>query len=325
MMTMLFLIIPFLITFVVLILLLNTRLGNFALDHPNQRSLHVSAIPRTGGIALMSGVIASWILIGGNTYWLLLIIGLITLSILDDVKNLPVRLRFFIQTIVAISYIVLFLLDQPLWLLFLLVITMVWMTNLYNFMDGSDGLAGGMALFGFGAYALIAYTAGDEKLTLLAGSIASASLAFLIFNFNPAKIFMGDGGSIPLGFLAISMGLYGWRHNIWPIWIPLVIFSPFIVDATITLFKRTLKRERIFHAHRSHYYQRLIQMGWGHKKTAIFEYILMIILGFIAMLMIEMTFFYQIMSLSIICLTYCYLMILIDTSWNKSIKNNLQH
>lgn len=135
---MFFLIIPFLITLVILVLLLNTRLGYFVLDHPNHRSLHVNAIPRTGGIAVMGGVMASWALIGGDMYWISLVIGLITLSIIDDIKNLPIKLRFFIQVFVAVSYVSLFLTDLPLWLSILLVISIVWVTNLYNFMDGSD-------------------------------------------------------------------------------------------------------------------------------------------------------------------------------------------
>jgi UDP-N-acetylmuramyl pentapeptide phosphotransferase/UDP-N-acetylglucosamine-1-phosphate transferase len=143
-------------------------------------------------------------------------------------------------------------------------------------MDGSDGLAGGMAVIGFGTYGLAAWLGGNLELELLAWSIAAAAAGFLIFNFPPAKIFMGDVGSIPLGFLAGALGVAGWLQGLWPLWFPLIVFAPFIVDASVTLLRRALRRERIWQAHREHYYQRLILSGWSHRKTAIWEYALML-------------------------------------------------
>jgi UDP-N-acetylmuramyl pentapeptide phosphotransferase/UDP-N-acetylglucosamine-1-phosphate transferase len=161
-------------------------------------------------------------------------------------------------------------------LLVVLLLAIAWLTNLYNFMDGSDGLAGGMAVVGFGTYGLAAWLGGNLELELLAWSIAAAAAGFLIFNFPPAKIFMGDVGSIPLGFLAGALGVAGWLQGLWPLWFPLIVFAPFIVDASVTLLRRALRRERIWQAHREHYYQRLILSGWSHRKTAIWEYALML-------------------------------------------------
>ena len=90
---------------------------------------------------------------------------------------------------------------------------------------------------------------------------------------------MGDAGSIPLGFLAAAMGIWGWQQAHWPGWFPLLVFSPFIVDASVTLIKRTLKREKIQTAHREHYYQRLVRIGWGHRNTAVLGYVLMFAAG----------------------------------------------
>ncbi len=98
---------------------------------------------------------------------------------------------------------------------------------------------------------------------------------------------MGDAGSVPLGFLAGSMGLYGWQRGLWPAWFPVMVFSPFIADATVTLFKRLLCGEKVWQAHKSHYYQRLVQMGWGHGKTAIAEYMLMVAVGGSAVLLLN--------------------------------------
>lgn len=104
-------------------------------------------------------------------------------------------------------------------------------------------------------------------------------MAFLYYNFHPAKVFMGDAGSIPLGFLAAAFGVLGWQLGYWTIWFPVLVFSPFIVDATATLLLRLRRGEKLSQAHRSHYYQRLILSGLGHQSTAILEYILMFAAG----------------------------------------------
>jgi UDP-N-acetylmuramyl pentapeptide phosphotransferase/UDP-N-acetylglucosamine-1-phosphate transferase len=142
------------------------------------------------------------------------------------------------------------------------------MTNLFNFMDGSDGLAGGMALFGFATYAVAAAVGGAGDLLLVSACLAAAAGAFLVFNFAPARIFMGDVGSVPLGFLAAALGLAGWQRGVWPVWFPLLVFSPFVVDATVTLMRRAWRRERVWQAHREHYYQRMVRSGLGHAGTA---------------------------------------------------------
>jgi len=145
----------------------------------------------------------------------------------------------------------------------------VWMTNLYNFMDGSDGLAGTMALVGFGAYAAAAALAGHGPLALVSLAVASASAGFLAFNFPPARVFMGDAGSIPLGFLAGALGVLGVVAGAWPAAFPAVAFSPFIVDATATLLRRLVRGERVWQAHRSHYYQRLVLSGWNPRRLVL--------------------------------------------------------
>jgi UDP-N-acetylmuramyl pentapeptide phosphotransferase/UDP-N-acetylglucosamine-1-phosphate transferase len=154
----------------------------------------------------------------------------------------------------------------------LLALAVAWYANLYNFMDGADGLAGGMAVFGFGAYAWAAHQSGHAALTAVSVSIAAASGVFLLVNFHPARLFMGDVGSVPVGFLAGALGVLGWRDDVWPLWFPVLVFAPFVCDATLTLVKRLLRRERVWQAHKEHYYQRLVRMGFGHRGTAWIEY-----------------------------------------------------
>jgi UDP-N-acetylmuramyl pentapeptide phosphotransferase/UDP-N-acetylglucosamine-1-phosphate transferase len=257
--------------------LLATRLARFALDQPNERSLHARPVPRTGGLAVLAGITAAtaafatglWLPLG-------LALALAAISLADDLRPLPTGLRLAAH-LGAAGFLAWFLLSpmHPLELA-LIALALAWITNLYNFMDGSDGLAGGMAVIGFGAYALAGWTVGDPPLVATSAAIAAAALGFLVFNFHPARIFMGDVGSIPLGFLAGALGVVGWRDDVWPLWFPVLVFGPFIADATVTLAKRVLRRERVWQAHRDHYYQRLVRMGFGHRGAALAGYGLML-------------------------------------------------
>ncbi|MBK5937931.1 glycosyl transferase [Halochromatium roseum] len=152
----------------------------------------------------------------------------------------------------------------------------VWMLNLYNFMDGMDGLAGGMASIGFAGLALLGFNAGDLTFAALCALVASASAGFLTGNLPPARIFLGDVGSSSLGLLAAGLTLWGASAGLFPLWIGWLIFSPFIVDATWTLLRRAKQGERLWDAHRSHHYQRLVLAGWGHRRTLVWALALMI-------------------------------------------------
>ncbi len=316
-----YLVVAFISTFLALLLLLRTRLVSIALDQPNQRSLHSKVTPRTGGLAIMAGVLIAWCLMLQAWIWIALLLFLVAVSLVDDMRGLSVRWRLLAQLLACAVFVWVGLPNLAWWALVLLVLAMTWMVNLYNFMDGSDGLAGGMALYGFGSYALAAYFAHDMQLALMSGAIASAALAFLLFNFHPARIFMGDAGSVPLGFLAGSIGLYGWQHGNWPLWFPVLVFSPFIVDATVTLLKRLLRGEKIWQAHRSHYYQRLVQLGWGHRKTAIAEYVLMLAAGVSAVILVTQSKLVVLFTLALWILVYAAIMWLIDRLWAAHIRN----
>lgn len=269
----------FSLTFLLLLWLTRGSFAQRVLDRPNERSLHTRPVARTGGLAIMAGIFCGW--------WpfpeapaaacLLAAFVLAAVSFLDDVRGLPVAWRLLCHLAVAAALT--WSLHLPGVVVLPAVLALVWMTNLYNFMDGSDGLAGGMALFGFGSYGMAAWLHGDLGFAALNWSIGAAALAFLCFNFYPARIFMGDAGSIPLGFLAAALGLLGWQQGAWPPWLPLVVFSPFVVDASVTLLKRLLRGEKVWQAHREHYYQRLVQSGWGHRNTALVEYALMLAAG----------------------------------------------
>lgn len=264
-------------TAAILYVLLHSGLAiRVALDEPNHRSLHSVPTPRIGGLAMLVSIIAAWSFSADAD---LLLIGLLSilvaLSFADDRHSLPIGLRLVVHFFVALIFILFHTTVTATWLVAIFAVAIVWLINLYNFMDGADGLAGGMALFGFGTYGVAAVFGGDWLLATKCFCIAAAALGFLIFNFPPAKVFMGDAGAIPLGFLAGVLGLEGWNHNQWHYWFPVLVFSPFALDATATLLKRIARRQRFWLAHQEHYYQRVIRMGVSHRAVAIAEYMLM--------------------------------------------------
>ncbi len=286
-----------LLSFFTIRFLLNKRISQALLDIPNKRSSHIKPKPKIGGIAIMVGVLLGSIWLYTTVPWLIIFMAmaLAVLSLIDDKQGLPVLYRLLAHWIAA----VLVVLNEPTfnnWIISLIAIVfVVWMTNLYNFMDGLDGLAGGMACFGFGVYALT--TLGNSMaFSLLNLNIVAATFAFLIFNFPPAKVFMGDTGAVPLGFLAATFGLHGYSHHLWPLWFPIIVFSPFIADATVTMLKRLFRKEKIWAAHKEHYYQRLAQKGWGHLYTALFLYTLMLVSCILAVALLRQGFVLQLVG-----------------------------
>ncbi len=194
--------------------------------------------------------------------WLSPLLLLIGVSLWDDRRGVSVSLRLAAQIAAAIGW--LWLDGRVAWPQALFAaLVIVWMTNLYNFMDGSDGLAATMAVVGFGSYAIAAGRAGHADAPIMA-TVAAATIPFLALNFPPARIMLGDVGAVPLGFLGAVFGIGGWCAGYWPAWFPPLVFLPFIADATLTLARRVLSRAKVWQAHRDHYYQRLVQMGLGH-------------------------------------------------------------
>lgn len=300
--------------------LLATRLRGWALDQPNARSLHQRPIPRTGGLAIVAAAVAGWWLAGATLPGGLIASfgGLAALSLLDDLRSLPVWLRFVAHLVAAAVTVAAVQPGLPLLLWVSAVLGIAWMVNLYNFMDGSDGLAGGMGAFGFFFYGCGAWLAGDASFAAACWVVSAAAAGFVVFNFHPARIFMGDSGSVPLGLLAGGFGLHGWAAHDWPVWFPLAVFSPFIVDATVTLARRLWQRQRVWEAHREHYYQRLVQLGWGHARTALAEYALMALCGATALYALQAGSDARIVALGALATVYMFAMLAIDAAWRTS-------
>ena len=296
------------------------KLSTLILDHPTSRSLHDSPIPRTGGLGLHAGILLAVGVIAPNlpaALWIAFGV-LLLISFLDDVRSIPAifRLAVHLAACALFAAVILYSTHGPL-AVAIAALAIAWMANLYNFMDGSDGLAGGMALSGFFFYGVAAWLAGNTEFALVNFSIAAAAAAFLVFNFHPARIFLGDAGSVPLGFLAAALGLLGWLQRDWTWWFPLLVFSPFIVDASVTLARRLLRRDRVWQAHRDHYYQRLVRLGWGHRGTALAEYALMFACGALALAAMAMPAVMQAAALATVALAYLALIALIERAWRR--------
>jgi len=254
----------------VLAALLATGLAHRVLDRPNARSMHATPTPRVGGIGVVCGIVAALALLPGALPWSTWA-GLTTLaavSAIDDLQGLRAAQRLPMHLLAA--GLVAFGADAQ-WgwpAAIVATLAIAWMLNLYNFMDGSDALAGSMGAIGFAACAVAAAVRGDLALASAAAAVAGASTGFLRFNLPPARMFMGDLGSTALGLLAGAVGLLGIERGLWSPWLPATVFMPFVMDASATLADRLVRRCRVWEAHREHAYQRLNMGGLGHRRTA---------------------------------------------------------
>ena len=304
--------VPGVVAWTVIALLRRTPFARRALDRPNERSLHTLPTPRLGGIGVMLAAIpiAMAGADGGLAAVLACAAALALVSAADDLRSLPVGVRLAAHLAAAVFAAV--ELGPSGAISVVVVLAIGWMTNLFNFMDGADGLAGGMAMIGFSAYAVAAHGAGQAALAMACAALASAAAGFLVHNFPPARVFLGDAGSIPLGFLAGALGLAGYSRGAWPAWFPLLVFSPFIVDASVTLVRRMVRGERPWRAHRDHYYQRLVLAGWSARRLAIASYLLMLAVSAAALAGREAGFMLQCGIISAGAAVYALLLVAIE-------------
>jgi Fuc2NAc and GlcNAc transferase len=251
-------------------------------DLPNQRSLHAIPTPRGGGVGIVIAVIVC--LLSTPPSFRYLLAGAVFVAVIgwiDDSKGLSAGIRFFFQSFAAVLAVwgfslyftprfeVLNLtLEGPL-LYLVSVLFIVWMLNLYNFMDGINGLAGGEAVTAGTALAVIAHFSNASLLSHIYAVIAASSAGFLLLNWSKAKVFMGDVASGFLGFLFGALAIFGEMFGQIPFAIPLILFSYFIADSGITLVRRLLRGQRVYQAHREHGYQQLVQRGFSHATISI--------------------------------------------------------
>lgn len=265
------------------------------LDKPNARSLHQTPVPRIGGIAIVLAMYVGFAVANGFAFrasdpgakLLLLGIPVAFVGLLDDLKPLPASVRFALQ--IGVSVTLLLFLDHRSVFVWsglslhlpraaFLAIGTIWIVavlNIYNFMDGMDGLAGSQALFAGSALAYVLALGGQSSLAILAGTGAAAAVGFLLHNRPPARIFMGDACSTFLGFMFAALPLVASTNGgdasagTVPFVVGPLALAPFLLDGTFTILRRASKGEKVWQAHRTHLYQRAVATGLGHRDVLV--------------------------------------------------------
>ena len=260
------------------------RYAEWGLDHPAERSLHLRPTPHGGGAGIVTALFIAASALSLPWVWSVSLLILALISMVDDWYPLPFWLRLVLHLTTAGSVVFFY---QPGWgiLAVIPVVLIAWGINAYNFMDGVDGLAGSMTVYGFAAYTWVLYAHSEYALAGLCVVAVTGAAVFLYFNWHPARIFMGDVGSVPLGFLAGGVGLYGTVRGVWSWWFPLTVFLPFLLDASVTLMKRIGQRKRFWQAHREHYYQRLVLRGLSHRGVCLLWQLMMALCVGVALLL----------------------------------------
>ena len=265
----------FLFSFVLTYVVREYAIKKAIMDIPNERSSHTIPTPRGGGIAIIVTFFLGLFIFKDAVskelfYALLSALPIVVVSLIDDIHPLSSKIRLFFQALSAI--LVLYFLGgvnhidfiwfqlSGWWLNILVFVSIIWLTNLYNFLDGIDGYAGSQALtIGLGMFLIFSNPIG--------GVLGVASLGFLVFNWHKASIFMGDVGSATLGFIVAVLAFSDTSNGNIYFW--LIGLSLFWYDATLTLFRRYRNGEKIMEAHRKHAYQRLVQSNWTHQEVTI--------------------------------------------------------
>jgi Fuc2NAc and GlcNAc transferase len=278
----------FLLSWGLTLVLRRYALAKSLMDIPNERSSHSIPTPRGGGVAIVVSFTLALPflyglgLLGSDVLFGLLGSGLLVavLGFADDHGHIAARWRLlghFVAAVWALFWVgglaPIPLFDMTIdlgWLGGILAsVYLVWMLNLYNFMDGIDGLASTQAIFVCLASCLISWLAGYNSL-VWGGLLLSAAVAgFLLWNFPPARIFMGDAGSGFLGFVLGVMSLNAAWSAPELIWSWLILLGVFTVDATVTLFRRLARKEKVYHAHRSHAYQYAARLYSSHRVVTL--------------------------------------------------------
>ncbi|MGB3634287.1 MAG: hypothetical protein WA982_09630 [Rubrobacteraceae bacterium] len=274
-------------------LLVRFAVGRNLLDVPNIRSSHEVPTPRLGGVAIAAGAWAGFLVSGSGEGMPLLAAATLVwaVGLADDFVNLHFRTKAAAQALVATALLILFppqLLASAPGILkaIVFVVGVFWIValcNAFNFMDGIDGITGGVAVIN--ALFLIAITGATDSLL---PALAGATLGFLIWNVSPASMFCGDSGSYFLGFGLAALALYtpvpgnGWSPVLFLAGV--LVFTPYLFDTGYTLARRAWERKNVFSAHREHVYQRITPATTMHRRTSNLYYGASVVTGLAALL-----------------------------------------
>jgi UDP-GlcNAc:undecaprenyl-phosphate/decaprenyl-phosphate GlcNAc-1-phosphate transferase len=272
------------------------------LDQPNARSSHLNPIPLGGGVVIVLIVLTAGALVANEIDWKRSLIYIISGAIIawmgwhDDVHSLPATFRLVVQSVIALvsiwgmgyfKVVAVPMFGHVQLGLFGILITFLWivgLTNAYNFMDGIDGMAGGVALVAALGWMWLSSDTKTWFVFWIALAIASSSLGFLGHNWSPAKVFMGDVGSTFLGYTFAVLSLVSANQGGDALLIGTLLMWTVIMDSFVTFLGRLIKRENVFTGHRSHLFQRLVMGGYKHSTISLFYMLLTGVAGLLAFL-----------------------------------------
>ncbi len=246
------------------------------IDIPNTRSLHVAPVPRGAGlaIALVVTLVQTGLLVSGvwsgqpAVVTMGVAVGFAALGWSDDRASRSVAVRFAVQALLSMVFVSLALPAEFSWpLRGLLWLALMWAVNLFNFMDGADGLAGVQTLAASVGLGVLASATGHSGAALSAFALAGAAAGFLRWNWHPARIFLGDVGSYFIGFELAALIIFSVDSAGGP-WPALILVAPFVTDASLTLVARAVRGESVWRAHRGHVYQQLVLRGWSPLRLS---------------------------------------------------------
>ena len=304
------------------------KIGEGAVDKPRDaRRMHKKPTPRIGGLAMIFGFIVPIITIllfskisGDSSFWgqysiasrqtvgmFIALAIIVVMGFIDDCKDLPAKLKFLVQIGAALIVIFVgdikidvftnpnFLCDNPYLVLpewISVIVTVIWIvfiTNAVNFIDGLDGLAAGVSAIMSVSLVFISIRVGEYPIAIMGIALMGSCFGFLPFNFNPAKIFMGDTGSTFLGFMLATLSIQGVfkSYAVISFAVPLLILGLPLFDALFAMIRRILRGESPMKADRGHLHHRLVDMGFSQKQTVFILYAISGVLGITAVLLAE--------------------------------------
>ena len=281
---------------------------------PGERQSHEYATPTGGGLGLVFSILVTTTCVQfldplPAFWWQKMVPGIVVLALVgwrDDKYHISSIIRLLVQLAVSLwllgfGWSELSLKDIG--LLAVAAVAMIWIMNLYNFMDGSNGMAGFQGVFAGITMAFVFQMGEQFQMALIALAVAAACAGFLPLNFPRARVFMGDVASVPLGFIFVSLAIYGVLTGSMSLAVSILIMAVFIVDSTLTLLSRVIRGERWYTAHAQHVYQRLIAHGWSHHRVLVLYQCINVIVVLPAIVLAEMYPQYAIVIVGITLMT----------------------
>lgn len=290
-----------------------------AIDLPNERKVHTSVMPRLGGVAIFLATSISLIIFTDVTeeplLWILVgSLVIILAGILDDVKTLPAKIKLLFQiiagAIVIYGGINIEFINVPLtnnviylgnWSYLITIVWIIGITNALNLIDGLDGLSAGVSSISLATIFIMSLSMGNVLVATVVLILLAATLGFLIFNFYPAKIFLGDSGSMYLGFFLATLSILGFKNiAVVSFVFPVIILAVPIFDTISAIIRRFRNKTPITVADKKHLHHCFIDMGFSHRKTVLIIYGISLLFSIAALFLSQATFWISLFIVALV-------------------------